>query len=70
MALTIEDDGKGFPGETKNFTGIGFQIMKYRARMIEGSLDVKNNPSHGTILTCSFHYPLPEGLSESNFENK
>ena len=57
MSLIIQDDGKGFSEEAKNITGIGFQIMKYRARMIDAELNVRGNNSHGTILTCTFSLP-------------
>jgi signal transduction histidine kinase len=54
MSLIIQDNGRGFPQDNKNISGIGLYIMKYRARMIDAKLAVKGHPSHGTVLTCSF----------------
>lgn len=48
--LSIEDDGKGF-NESKNTSpGIGLELMKYRARAIGGSLDIKSSPGSGTEI--------------------
>lgn len=51
--LIVEDDGIGFNspavGQT---TGMGIRIMRYRARVIGGTLDLKNRPDHGTQIKC------------------
>jgi signal transduction histidine kinase len=38
-------------------TGMGLNIMNYRARMVGGSLDVRNRPDGGVTVCCAF--PLP-----------
>ena len=50
--LRVQDDGMGigYPWEGKR--GLGLHLMKYRAELINGSLEVKNGPKNGTIVTC------------------
>jgi PAS domain S-box-containing protein len=52
--LTIEDDGLGFPETMPNNSGMGLQIMNYRAKMIGGSLKVQKRDIQGTVITCLF----------------
>jgi len=52
--LKVEDDGTGLPEPATNNTGMGLQIMDYRARMIGGSLAVGRGARTGTIVTCVF----------------
>jgi PAS domain S-box-containing protein len=56
--LRIENDGLRLPEPRANESGMGLQIMNYRARMIGGSLKVESNENCGVTITCSF--PLPE----------
>jgi PAS domain S-box-containing protein len=51
--LLIRDDGKGFSLSTVSATGLGLRIMKYRAGMIDGALDI-TSASSGTTVTCTF----------------
>lgn len=52
--LIIEDDGAGFDSESKQTGGMGLRIMKYRATMIGGTLDISRRPIGGMKITCSF----------------
>ncbi len=54
--LQIKDDGSGLPESAASRSGMGIQIMNYRARMIGGSLKVETPPG-GVTITCQF--PLP-----------
>jgi PAS domain S-box-containing protein len=54
--LIIEDDGLGIPETSPNHSGMGLQIMNYRARMIGGSLKLQNGKNHGTAVTCTFPF--------------
>src|ERR1700730_427368 len=56
--LRIENDGSSLPGPATNGSGMGMQIMNYRARMIGGSLKVESSGTHGIKITCLF--PLAE----------
>jgi PAS domain S-box-containing protein len=55
VILTVKDDGIGFPKDLSASTGMGLNIMNYRAKMIGASLDVRRGAGGGTILLCSFH---------------
>jgi PAS domain S-box-containing protein len=51
IALTITDDGNGFRwgGGPE---GMGLQNMRYRARVIRGTLKIASAPKRGTVVTC------------------
>ena len=51
MVLTVQDDGEGFNTKT-NGHGMGLRSMRYRARSIGGSCEVRTSPSKGTIIRC------------------
>ncbi len=53
-ALTVQDDGIGIVQSGKNAAGMGLHIMRYRAGMIRGALDVQKAESGGTRVTCLF----------------
>jgi len=57
--LRIENDGASLPEPSANPSGMGMQIMNYRARMIGGSLKVESAEHSGVTITCSF--PLAPG---------
>jgi signal transduction histidine kinase len=52
--LTVQDDGLGFETASGSHSGLGLRIMRYRAKMIGGSLEVNSNPGMGTVVTCLF----------------
>jgi PAS domain S-box-containing protein len=52
--LVVEDDGLGFSGVSPNHAGMGLNIMGYRAKMVGGSLEVLQNSSGGTTVSCVF----------------
>lgn len=52
--LTVRDNGRGLP---KNFSpdgGIGLHMMRYRARMIGGTVELRRNLPRGVAVTCTF----------------
>jgi signal transduction histidine kinase len=53
ITLTIKDDGAGFVSLNRK-DGIGLEIMKHRADIINASLDIQPNINKGTIVTCIF----------------
>jgi PAS domain S-box-containing protein len=66
--LKIENDGSRLPEDLMNQSGMGMQIMNYRARMIGGSLKVDSGEVVGVTITCVFPLPSPnvqeaEGLA-------
>jgi PAS domain S-box-containing protein len=52
--LAVQDDGTGIAEIPSTHTGMGLNIMSYRARMIGGSLDVGKNFTGGTTVVCLF----------------
>lgn len=52
IVLSVKDDGIGIIDSTRFRAGIGIQIMKYRARLIDATLDIYQNPDSGTIVIC------------------
>jgi PAS domain S-box-containing protein len=57
--LRIENDGANLPEPSTNDSGMGMQIMNYRARMIGGLLKVESGGHRGVTITCQF--PLDKG---------
>lgn len=66
--IEIRDNGKGFVVEEAFSAGLpqdsapslkkghGLRIMRYRASMIGGTLDVRSEPGKGTTVRCSFTF--------------
>lgn len=52
VELTVADDGVGIRTD-KAGKGMGLDIMRYRAGMINAALEVKPRPEGGTIVACS-----------------
>jgi PAS domain S-box-containing protein len=72
--LVIEDNGPGVAERvdepSANHSGMGLQIMNYRARMICGSLKLQNGKTRGTVVTCAF--PLNrnnEALKQARYDH-
>ena len=53
VRLVIEDDGCGFGPTPDRSSGLGLNIMRYRARVVSASLEVDSEPGHGTRIMCS-----------------
>jgi PAS domain S-box-containing protein len=52
--LLVQDDGIGIPDNHADAQGMGLHIMKYRAGMIGGVLEIRRDTTRGTIVTCIF----------------
>jgi len=52
--LTIRDDGSGIMDPGGNHVGMGLNIMRYRAGMIGGVLEIVRCGERGTLVTCMF----------------
>jgi signal transduction histidine kinase len=53
VVLNVVDDGIGFDPAHAARSGMGLNIMRYRARALGGRLDIRPNSPHGTIVACS-----------------
>ena len=56
ITLAVRDDGCGVAVPLAPFRGMGLDIMRYRARMIGGTLGVSRVSRGGTIVECSFRH--------------
>jgi PAS domain S-box-containing protein len=52
MVLRVIDDGTGFPKDLKPQQGLGYHIMKYRAQLMSGRLEIDSLPTGGTRVSC------------------
>ncbi len=50
--IAIDDDGKGFDPEKNQIKGSGIQIMKYRTKMMGGTLDISRVHGRITRIRC------------------
>jgi PAS domain S-box-containing protein len=55
LILTIQDNGTGFQAPAAGSVGMGIRIMRYRARMIGATLDLKSQPDQGTQIICALY---------------
>lgn len=53
IIMTIKDDGTGF-AVPNQINSMGLEIMRYRARIINASLDIQSDINKGTTVTCTF----------------
>jgi len=53
-SLLVRDDGQGLVEPPIDHPGMGLQIMRYRADMICGALELRSERAHGTSVTCKF----------------
>jgi signal transduction histidine kinase len=50
--LRIQDDGAGFSAEAGNESGMGLNIMRYRARLNGGELKIEQPKTGGALVSC------------------
>jgi signal transduction histidine kinase len=53
VVLRIMDNGSGIDADNSRASGMGLRTMAYRARMIQGDLDVRPLDGGGTEVVCS-----------------
>jgi PAS domain S-box-containing protein len=61
IVLRIVDDGVGIPAEPKLKHGLGCHIMRYRAQLIGGRLEIDSSEQGGTCVSC--YLPNSSGQS-------
>ena len=52
-SLRVSDDGIGFDPSSNENRGMGLNIMRYRARVIGGKIEIQGNFPSGTVITCA-----------------
>jgi signal transduction histidine kinase len=60
IALGIEDDGPGISRSSSGSTGMGLAVMRYRARLGGGELQINSPSGGGTVITCTARIQQPE----------
>ena len=53
VRLRVTDDGQGFGKPAHADSGMGINIMRYRARIIGGTLDIRSIPGEGVTVMCT-----------------
>jgi len=53
VVLTVKDDGQGLRKDFDKSQGMGQKIMRHRAETIGATLDIRNHPKGGVIMTCT-----------------
>ena len=53
LRLRIKDDGKGMGEPATKDSGMGINIMGYRARIIGGTLDLRSEKGKGVTVLCT-----------------
>ncbi|MEZ4701554.1 MAG: PAS domain S-box protein [Rhodothermales bacterium] len=56
LRLRVQDNGRGIRPRNSDSVGMGLNIMKYRAQMIGGALDLRTSAADGTVITCTVPY--------------
>jgi two-component system sensor kinase FixL len=53
LVVTIRDDGVGFSNDSHRPNGVGIRLMRYRASLIGGILQIKPAEDKGTLVSCT-----------------
>ncbi len=69
-SLRISDDGIGFDANSCEKKGMGLSIMRYRARMIGGTMEIQPNAPAGTVVACTIEKKVSpvQSLNSSAYE--
>ena len=57
LALTVTDNGVGFPDKLPHPPGLGLRLMAHGAALIGGKFAVDRNQTRGTLVTCKLNIP-------------
>lgn len=69
LELRIGDDGSGFsPEGDSSRQGMGLDIMRYRAGVIGGTLEISANSPRGTVVACRIHESTAREVSANHHE--
>jgi signal transduction histidine kinase len=56
--MEVEDDGVGLPEEEPAGKGIGLRVMRHRAQIVGGVLEIAASPAGGTRVSCRAQCPV------------
>jgi signal transduction histidine kinase len=57
LLLEVEDDGEGIDEKPDGDGGIGLRVMRYRAKLIGGELEIGSAPAGGGRIACRVKLP-------------
>ena len=68
IVLRVIDDGIGFPRDLEPQQGLGYHIMKYRAQLMGGRLEIDSPKTGGTRVSCLIpkHVAQPQSAQGGN----
>ena len=66
VTLTVRDNGRGLPTKFSEDGGLGLHMMRYRARIIGGSVELRRNLPRGVTVSCSFQKRPVRDVVESD----
>lgn len=58
LVLRVRDNGRGLPKSPPPGPGMGLRVMRYRAGVINGTLEVRREPRGGTSVICTVRQAL------------
>lgn len=64
LTLAISDDGPGIAESSRGREGIGLRIMRYRADLMGGRLDISSGRKGGTVVRCTIQMPVTDNGKE------
>lgn len=53
LILSVSDDGVGIAADANNRNGVGLRLMRYRASIIGGVLQIRSGAERGSTVTCT-----------------
>jgi PAS domain S-box-containing protein len=56
VTLIVRDNGVGIDQNAEQLDSSGLEIMRYRAGLIDATLDIRRGRRRGTIVTCTIGY--------------
>ena len=62
LVLSVSDDGVGISADPNNRNGVGLRLMRYRASLIGGALQIRPGEKQGTLVTCTLSQWRPDGV--------
>lgn len=57
VVLEVDDDGNGIEEGAPSTRGIGLRVMRYRAGLLGGNLEIGSAPAGGTRISCRVKIP-------------
>ena len=54
LILEVDDDGDGYAETPRSSGGIGLEIMRHRAQLLGGTLEISSPPAGGTASPAAF----------------